>query len=121
VHLVLVHDSDAYVIGGMGEAAWVTSWEYAEVQQRLGEQLQENVVVPAFKAATEALGAVPGGITQEAVWGHPAETVCERAKTQSADLIVMGSRGRAAFTELVLGSVSSQVLHHAPCPVTVVR
>jgi nucleotide-binding universal stress UspA family protein len=50
---------------------------------------------------------------------RPAYRLLEQA--QHAQLVIVGSRGRGAFSGLLLGSVSHALLHHAPCPVAVVR
>ena len=50
---------------------------------------------------------------------RPAAALLEAAN--EADLVVVGSRGRGGFVGLLLGSVSQQVIQHAPCPVVVVR
>lgn len=51
--------------------------------------------------------------------GHPARVLLNVAK--GADLLVVGSRGLGGFTGLLLGSVGAQCVHHAHCPVLVVR
>lgn len=52
--------------------------------------------------------------------GSPAAVIARVATETSADLVVVCRRGRGGFTELVLGSVSHQLAHHAPCPVVIV-
>lgn len=52
--------------------------------------------------------------------GRPGKTICDLAKSWSADLVVLGRRGRSGLGEFFLGSVSTYVVHHAPCPVMVV-
>jgi nucleotide-binding universal stress UspA family protein len=50
---------------------------------------------------------------------HPADALVEQS--EGADMLVVGSRGLGGFTGLVVGSVSQQCLHHAKCPVMVIR
>ncbi|QIZ38678.1 universal stress protein [Saccharopolyspora sp. ASAGF58] len=51
--------------------------------------------------------------------GHPVAELA--AAAEDARLLVVGHRGRGGFTGLLLGSVAAGVLHHAQCPVAVVR
>lgn len=51
--------------------------------------------------------------------GRAADTLI--AAGEAADLLVVGSRGRGGFRGLLLGSVSQQIVHHASCPVVIVR
>jgi nucleotide-binding universal stress UspA family protein len=53
------------------------------------------------------------------VQDNPARALLNAAK--GADLLVVGSRGHAGFTEALLGSVGQHCVHHATCPVVVIR
>lgn len=53
--------------------------------------------------------------------GDEAKMIMETAKETKCGLILMGSRGRGGFNELLLGSVSHKVTTHASCPVMIVK
>lgn len=52
---------------------------------------------------------------------RPASGLVDQAREFAADLIIVGSRGHGPITSLLLGSVSSEVVDHAHCPVLVAR
>ncbi len=52
--------------------------------------------------------------------GDPGKEICRLAEQRDVDGIIMGRHARGAIQEVLLGSVSNYVVHHAPCPVTVV-
>jgi nucleotide-binding universal stress UspA family protein len=63
------------------------------------------------------------GINAEYIEGHgrPADVIVQEAKESGADLIVVGTRGHGAAVDLFMGSVSTNVVHHATTDVLVVR
>ncbi len=80
-------------------------------------ELTEKARVAVQEEADKVLAGLgesrPESVTVKAVNGFPAG--------QDADMIVLGSRGVGGFDRLMMGSVSSQVAHHAACPVVIVR
>lgn len=60
----------------------------------------------------------PESVTVVARNGFPTEEILNAAA--NADMVVVGSRGAGGFKQLLMGSVSSQVAHHAHCPVVVI-
>ena len=71
----------------------------------------------ADKAAA-LLGEEAPAVTVRSVSGSPATELIKAGA--DADLLVVGARGNGGFARLLMGSVSAQVTHHAPCPVVVV-
>jgi nucleotide-binding universal stress UspA family protein len=84
----------------------------------------ENLEEQALRLIDEAIDRVPAAaalpsILRTAVAEAPAAALI--AASRDAALLVVGRRGRGGFLDLVLGSVSSQCVQHAECPVVVVR
>jgi nucleotide-binding universal stress UspA family protein len=72
------------------------------------------------EAAVAEVGDVPDvEIAARAVEGPPPGVLIDASR--DAELLVLGSRGRGGFQGLLLGSVGQQCVHHAVCPVVIVR
>jgi nucleotide-binding universal stress UspA family protein len=81
------------------------------------EQMELAVRNFVAKIASDVGETAPAG-TVNVVTGNVAEELV-RASCD-ADMLVVGSRGNGGFARLVRGSVSSQVMHHAKCPVVII-
>jgi nucleotide-binding universal stress UspA family protein len=81
---------------------------------RAARQMQEHL----SRLAEE----MPKGLQPErrVELGHPVERLLEIADDEDAELLVVGSRGRGAFSSALLGSVSRAIARRAPCPVMIV-
>ncbi len=119
--LVIVHNPEIYALNATGQLGAVGGTIMGGLSQAEVDALvRTRFADPAFTAARAAIGEGVRVETRE-IWGQTAAEVCRLAADEHAGLIVIGSRGRSVFSALLLGSTSSQVLHHAPCPVTVVH
>ncbi len=84
------------------------------------KDLQEAAADMLKRALNEVEDEAEGvEIEQRVVQGSAGGVLVEAAR--DADLLVVGSRGHGGFVGLLLGSVSQQCVHHAPCPAVVVR
>lgn len=109
LRLVVAHVSQAAVYApAYGSTPVMTKPTDAEL--RAGEELLEEL------ALDEGLADV----ALRPLSGLPAERLADLADEESAEFIVVGSRGRGAFKAAFLGSVSRDVIGIARCPVLVV-
>lgn len=53
--------------------------------------------------------------------GNPASIILDFCKNGKYDVIIMGNRGMGKIREIILGSVSSKILHNSSCPVLLIK
>jgi nucleotide-binding universal stress UspA family protein len=87
-------------------------------QQREDIQNRGLNLLKTLEAQATAAGVVTE-FTQNV--GSPGPVICEQARNYEADAIILGRRGHSGLSELLLGSVSNYVLHHASCSVVVIQ
>jgi nucleotide-binding universal stress UspA family protein len=88
--------------------------------ETVSDALREDRDRALAAAAERATAAAPDLLIDvDELAGAPAQAVTDAGS--GASMLVVGARGRGAFTAMVLGSVSRYASAHAPCPVVVVR
>ena len=96
-------------LGGQGPM----DWELLDVLQSKQRQRMDELVAPlAAKFRNAHVNKVFEDIS-------PAKGLTELSR--EAQLVVVGSHGRGRLADAILGSVSQSLIHHAECPVLVVR
>lgn len=104
--------------GELGISPQLVSQAYQTQYVRFEEQLRQiQFLLQQYRNL-----ATQQGIATECDYRtiEPGQGLCQAAQRWQADLIVMGRRGRKGLTEVLLGSVSNYVLHHASCSVLVI-
>jgi nucleotide-binding universal stress UspA family protein len=117
VHLVCVAEPPAAESAGMesGFAGGIATPQ--EVDAAWASAIAEATA--ALERTASAIGTTTVETAVER--GAPGPVLCERARALGVDVVVVGSRGRGAIRRVLLGSVSTYVVHNAPCPVLVIR
>jgi nucleotide-binding universal stress UspA family protein len=116
--------SQATLTGETVEA--VIAWEFpvgysfAFAASAAGVDFQ-GIAVQVVADAVAELASLAGPVTIRsiAVEGNPTRVLLDASA--GAELLVVGGRGHEGFTEALLGSVSQHCVHHATCPVMVIR
>lgn len=85
------------------------------------EAMQESRGGDAIASARALLDAAGVAYVPEVALGPVAESIARLAAERQCEAIVMGSHGAGALASALVGSVTAQVIRHAPCPVTVVK
>jgi nucleotide-binding universal stress UspA family protein len=112
VRLTVVHgreNQDAMPPGGLA---------FSELHRTEFLASAQRLMVDMVDQAKAGLEHPPAEVELRPVELTAPEALLHEAK--GAGLLVVGSRGRGGFAGLILGSVSQQCVHHAPCPVAVI-
>ncbi len=114
IRVVAVLDDGPAVVG--------IDWQENVPGTTYGPEGRRAHLMTALETATLALeSAGHSGVDSVLLRGRPARAIIDEARDFEADLVVVGHRGRGAVATMLLGSTSTEVVEHAPCPVLIVR
>jgi nucleotide-binding universal stress UspA family protein len=99
----------------------VHAWDYPYVDLDTLPHMEAAAAAVLHEAAASVVdhGEPPVPVDTKLLRGSPAEVLL--SESASADLLVVGARGRNAISRALLGSTSSFAIHHAHCPVVVIH
>jgi nucleotide-binding universal stress UspA family protein len=94
---------------------------YAAIAPDLQRQIEEDASRRLGELLIDSDKSGPNAISAIMTAASPAFAIVDYAKDHDIDIIVMGTHGRGALAQLVMGSVAERVVRLAPCPVLTVR
>ena len=110
LHLVHVCEVPSMMTGSMDAYAIA----YTDWSQQLGDEAEREL-----EKLRPRLAEVK--VSNEVLFGNPARAIVTAARTNDADLIVMGTHGHGPVMHVVMGNVAERVVRTADCPVLTVR
>lgn len=118
----------ALKMAGLMRASLLLLYCHRPFPVKLGEPYFQKAVDKIMVRANTRLDPFRSMLTEKGadftdliIEGPPGEKICEVARIERCEMIIMGCRGRSDLKGLLLGSVAHRVLQQAPCPVLVVR
>lgn len=108
----------------VGSTALMDLLHYPEIAKAKAEgQLRRAREEEAARIFPVARELIPEGVSfqEVSVSGDPTEEILNYSREHPEAMIVMGTRGTSEYRDLVIGSVTNKVVHHATCPVTVIH
>lgn len=113
---IIMAPAASFAPGILGEDTGFSMQEEAEMLK-----LEEERTQTALDWAEQACKQAGVQYTVRSEFGDPKHLICEVAKQEAADLIVVGSESHGFLERLLTGSVSDFVVNHAHCSVLVIH
>ena len=116
-------DTEVIVVSSVRPIVAVYSEMYVPAAAQAGDLLEDQIRFHQELVSRDELKLKEAGLRTEArvLQGDPRESLIEAAKTERADLLVVGSHGRTGLARVLMGNVAAHIVSHAPCNVLVVK
>lgn len=112
--------STTIAIGHINAYGGAYSREIYEAEEQLRQEAEERLQLWLHDLVKQASDRHVRAEFEYRI-GDPGRRICDLAIDWKANLIIIGRRGRTGLSEMLLGSVSNYVVHHAPCSVFIVQ
>jgi nucleotide-binding universal stress UspA family protein len=110
--IIVVHSINTPLYATAAAAMPVATYDDEAAREKIRDEFEREWCAPLARAHVK--------YRAETTDGSPASSLMAIADGENADMIVVGARGRGGFRELLLGSTSHQIAHHARQPVVIV-